>query len=194
MSDVIPLYGFIDDAVFLTKSGALGLVLALEGVDYECLDPQQREAVTTRFEVALRVWDERTRLHQYVLKRNRVTRPDTAHPHPAVDALLRRRHAYVQTQQAELFTVSLYLVVIVDPRPAGDGVGEAGPSGAAPAPHGVPRVVLDRAHDRPPGRRPRSPACPAAPQGRRLRAAARGHRRPARPARRARPSPSSGAS
>ena len=39
MSDLIPLYGFVDDGVFLTKSGALGVVLALEGVDYECLDP-----------------------------------------------------------------------------------------------------------------------------------------------------------
>ena len=118
-SDLIPLYGFVDDGVFLTKSGALGIVLALDGVDYECLDPQQREAVTTRFEVALRLWDERTRLSQYVLKRNRVARPDDAHPHPAVDTLLRRRHAYLHAQQADLFTVSLYLVVVVDPdRPA----------------------------------------------------------------------------
>ena len=39
-SDLIPLYGFVDDGVFLTKSGALGIVLALDGVDYECLDPQ----------------------------------------------------------------------------------------------------------------------------------------------------------
>ena len=115
MSDLVPLYGFIDDGVFLTKSGALGMVLALEGVDYECLDPQQREAVTSRFEVALRLWDERTRLYQYVLKRNRVARPDDAHPHPAVDTLLRRRHAHVQAHQADLFTLSLYLVVVVDP-------------------------------------------------------------------------------
>ena len=114
MSDLIPLYGFIDDGVFLTKSGALGVVLALEGVDYECLDAQQREAVTTRYEVALRLWDERTRLLQYVLKRNRVARADDAHPHPAVDTMLRRRHAYLHAQQAELFTVSLYVVVVVD--------------------------------------------------------------------------------
>src|SRR5207344_1240570 len=119
MSDLIPLYGFLDDGVFLTKGGDLGVVLALEGVDYECLDPQQREAVTTRFEVALRLWDERTRLYQYVLKRNRIARPDDTHPHPAVDTLLRRRHAYLHAQQAELFTVSLYLVVVVEAdRPA----------------------------------------------------------------------------
>ncbi|MEO8481548.1 MAG: DUF87 domain-containing protein [Acidobacteriota bacterium] len=119
MSDIVPFYGFVDDHTFLTKSGALGIVLALDGVDYECLDPQQREAVTTRFEVALRLWDERTRLLQYVLKRNRVARADNAHAHPAVDTLLRRRHAYLQAHQADLFTVSLYLVVLVEPdRPA----------------------------------------------------------------------------
>jgi type IV secretion system protein VirB4 len=114
MSDVIPLYGFVDDGVFLTKGGALGVVVSLEGVDYECLDAQQREAVTTRFEAALRLWDERTRLYQYVLKRHRLTRADDAHPHPAVDALLRRRHGYVHAQHSRLFTVSLYLVVVVD--------------------------------------------------------------------------------
>jgi type IV secretion system protein TrbE len=115
MSDVIPLYGFVDDGVFLTKSGSIGVVLSLEGVDYECLDAQQREAVTSRFEVALRLWDERARLYQYVLRCHRVARPDDAHPHPAVDTLLRRRRAYVHAHHASLFTVSLYLVVVVDP-------------------------------------------------------------------------------
>jgi len=115
MSDVIPLYGFVDDAVFVTKTGALGVVLALDGVDYECLDPESREAVTTRFEVALRLWDERTHLSQYVLKRHQAARPDDTHPHPAVDTLLRRRHMYLEAHQAALSTVSLYLVVLMDP-------------------------------------------------------------------------------
>src|SRR5262245_11089324 len=89
MRALIPLYGFIDEHVFLTKSGAVGAVLRLGGVDYECLDATQREAVTKRFEVALRLWDERTRLSQYVLKRNRLTWLEETRPHPAVDALLR---------------------------------------------------------------------------------------------------------
>ena len=107
--------------------------------------------MTTRFEVALRLWDERTRLYQYVLKRNRVARPDDAHPHPAVDTLLRRRHAFLQAQQAELFTVSLYLVVVVEPdRPATAWARQARRALRA-AGRRVSRVVLDRAHDRPPG-------------------------------------------
>jgi type IV secretion system protein TrbE len=114
MSTLINLYGFVDDAVFLTKSGDLGMVLALKGVDYECLDPDQREAVTRRFEVALRLWDDHTRLYQYVLKRNQIALPDDTHPNPAVDALLRRRRAFLETTQADRYTVELYLVVLAE--------------------------------------------------------------------------------
>src|SRR6202163_3311420 len=117
MSTLINLYGFVDDAVFLTKGGDLGVVLSLRGVDYECLDPDQREAVTRRFEVALRLWDEHTRLYQYVLKRNRVALPDPSHAHPAVDALLRRRHAFLEATQADRYTVELYLVVLEESGP-----------------------------------------------------------------------------
>jgi type IV secretion system protein VirB4 len=114
MNDLINLYGFIDDGVFLTKSGDLGLVLAIEGVDYECLDPNQREAVTKRYEAALRLWDERTRLYQYVLKQQRETTTHEAHSQPAVDVLLRRRREFLQEQHAPRFAVSLYLVVLVE--------------------------------------------------------------------------------
>jgi type IV secretion/conjugal transfer VirB4 family ATPase len=114
MSTLIPLYGFLDDAVFLTKGGEVGIVLALGGVDYECLDASQREAVTRRFEIALRVWDEHTRLYQYVLKRNCVELPFTPHPDPAVDALVRRRHGFLKNKQTELYAVEHYLVVLAD--------------------------------------------------------------------------------
>ena len=114
---------------------------------------------------------------QYVLKRNRVARADDAHPHPAVDTLLRRRHAYLQAHQADLFTVSLYLVVLVEPdRPATAWASQA--RRALRQPIATSRewfstartiVRLDADLDR--RRRP------AAPQGRRLRPAARGHGR-----------------
>ncbi len=134
MSELMPFVGFVDDAVFLTKGGDLGLVLELKGVDYECLDAAQREAVTTRFEAALRLWDEHTRLYQYVLKRRRVGIHEASHPHPAVDRLLRRRQGFLQTHDAELFTVSLYLVVVAaSPATAGAWLAEARRACRAPA-------------------------------------------------------------
>ncbi len=41
----INLFGFIDDEVFLTKSGDLGMVFVLDGVDYECLDTKNHGGI-----------------------------------------------------------------------------------------------------------------------------------------------------
>ena len=38
LSDHINLYGFWNETAFLTKSGDLGMVLSVAGVDYESLD------------------------------------------------------------------------------------------------------------------------------------------------------------
>ena len=38
LSDHINLYGFWNESVFLTKSGDVGTVLRVSGVDYESLD------------------------------------------------------------------------------------------------------------------------------------------------------------
>ena len=35
LNALIALWGFVDDAAFLTKSGAVGLVFRMTGVDYE---------------------------------------------------------------------------------------------------------------------------------------------------------------
>ena len=37
--------GFIDERTFLTKSGDLGLVLRIEGIDPECLDPDELDRI-----------------------------------------------------------------------------------------------------------------------------------------------------
>ena len=42
LSDHLNLYGFWNEHVFLTKSGDLGMVLSVSGVDYESLDMRSR--------------------------------------------------------------------------------------------------------------------------------------------------------
>ncbi len=37
-NEQVNLYGFIDSHIFLTKTGDLGVILEVRGVDYECLD------------------------------------------------------------------------------------------------------------------------------------------------------------
>ena len=69
LNSLIALWGFVDDTTFLTKAGAVGVLYRLQGVDFECLDHPQRQAIAHRFEQALRQLDEPFRVYQYVIKR-----------------------------------------------------------------------------------------------------------------------------
>jgi type IV secretion system protein TrbE len=57
----INLYGFWNDEVFLTKSGDLGIVLRVRGVDYESLDQAAQEYAVKRLEGSqnIRAWISR---------------------------------------------------------------------------------------------------------------------------------------
>ena len=50
---LVNLFGFVDDHVFLTKSGEVGVVVKIQGRDYECLDPVDLNEVTRRFEACV---------------------------------------------------------------------------------------------------------------------------------------------
>jgi hypothetical protein len=52
--DHINLYGFWNETAFLTKSGDLGMVLSVPGVDYESLDHASQEYAVKRL-AALRI-------------------------------------------------------------------------------------------------------------------------------------------
>ena len=93
LNSLIALWGFVDDTTFLTKAGAVGVLYRLQGVDFECLDHPQRQAIAHRFEQALRQLDESFRVYQYVLKRPAPVVTAAAHPHPVVHEALSRRAA-----------------------------------------------------------------------------------------------------
>jgi type IV secretory pathway VirB4 component len=52
----INLYGFWDETTFLTKSGDVGVVLRVGGVDYESLDSSEQEYAVKRLEAALKAF------------------------------------------------------------------------------------------------------------------------------------------
>ena len=54
VNSFVNLFGFIDDHVFLTKSGEVGVVLKVDGRDYECLDGVELNDITRRFEASVR--------------------------------------------------------------------------------------------------------------------------------------------
>ena len=110
----INLFGFIDDEVFLTKSGDLGMVFVLDGVDYECLDPNAIENLTRRLASAFRIFDEKCRVYQYLFKRNRESIPFQTYRNPIVNAAIQNRIAYLQARAESLFSFQIYYVMLYE--------------------------------------------------------------------------------
>lgn len=112
LNAMINLFGFLGPQVFLTKSGEVGIVLEVEGVDYECLDAPTVDGLTKRLEAALRLFDENYRVYQFLFKRNRQPIPHSFCGKPIVDAATRDRIAYFAEKADELFSLSIYFVVL----------------------------------------------------------------------------------
>lgn len=113
LNAMVNLFGFLGPQVFLTKSGEVGIVLEVEGVDYECLDTPTVDGLTKRLESALRLFDENYRVYQLLFKRNRKAIPHSFCGNPIVDAAIRERIAYFAEKADELFSLSIYFVVLL---------------------------------------------------------------------------------
>jgi type IV secretion system protein TrbE len=112
LNAMVNLFGFIGPQVFLTKSGEAGIVIEVNGVDYECLDTPTIDALTKRLESALRLFDENYRLYQLLFKRNRQPIPHSFCGKPVVDAAIRERIAYFDGKAEELFSLSIFYVAL----------------------------------------------------------------------------------
>lgn len=106
LSGLIALWGFLsppggtlgegrDGAVFLTKSGAVGLACRLEPPDTECMDEASRAAIAARLAQVLKQLSERIHLYTYLLKRPVSLPVPAAHPNPVVNAALQERASYL---------------------------------------------------------------------------------------------------
>jgi hypothetical protein len=66
LNDHINLFGFWNETAFLTKSGDLGIVLSISGVDYESLDRSEQEYAVKRLEAALKAFGSGFHVYQYL--------------------------------------------------------------------------------------------------------------------------------
>src|SRR3989442_14180811 len=85
LSDYINLYGFSNETAFLTKSGDLGIILSISGVDYESLDRSEQEYAVKRLEAALKAFGPGFHVYQYILKSNRPDIPFASYDNPIVE-------------------------------------------------------------------------------------------------------------
>jgi len=124
-NEQLNLHGFIDSHVFLTKTGDVGLALEVSGVDYECLDLAAVDGLTKRLESAWRLFDENYRVYQYLFKRNREGIPHKLYGNPIVDTAIRNRIAYLASRSENLFSLSIYYVILFEGFHSAQTIGSA---------------------------------------------------------------------
>src|SRR5260221_4842807 len=113
-NEQINLYGFVDDHLFLTKTGDLGAVLEVRGVDFECLDGTTVDALTKRLESALKLFDEKIRVYQYLFKTNNQAIPHKLYGNAVIDAAITNRIEHLASKADKLFSLAIYYVVLFE--------------------------------------------------------------------------------
>jgi len=114
LNEQVNLYGFVDPHAFLTKSGDLGVVLQVHGVDYECLDRNALDTLTKRLESAFRLFDTNFRVYQYLFKRNREAIPHKKYANPVVNAAIENRICYFEQKADRLYSLQVFYVVLFE--------------------------------------------------------------------------------
>jgi type IV secretion/conjugal transfer VirB4 family ATPase len=110
----VNLYGFWDEHAFLTKSGDLGVAFRVGGIDYENLDRAARDYAVKRLEAAFRALNERTRLYQFLFKRNRPAIPSGAYDNPLVRAAVEQCAGFLESKADQLFSIEIFWILMVE--------------------------------------------------------------------------------
>ncbi len=113
-NEQVNLFGFIDDQVFLTKSGDVGVVLSVGGVDYECLDSPAADSLVKRIESAFKVFDERFRIYQYFFKRDHAEIPHHFCQNPIVNTAIETRIEYLRAKAHSLYCINIFYVILFE--------------------------------------------------------------------------------
>ena len=114
LSSLVGLFGFVDEHTFLTKTGDLGVVFRLAGVDAECLDHVQRDHIARRFEGALRALDERFRVNQYLVKRDHADLPHRHYENAVVEQAISNRIAFLNAKSGDLYALEIFFVLMYE--------------------------------------------------------------------------------
>ncbi len=125
LSDHINLYGFWNDTAFLTKSGDLGMVLSVAGVDYESLDHGSQEYAVKRLEAALRSFGPGFHIYQYLFKKNRPEIPFAHYGDPVVQTAVDQRREFFAAKAESLFQIEIYYCILLEGSRSKAGVGAA---------------------------------------------------------------------
>jgi type IV secretion system protein VirB4 len=125
LNDHINLYGFWNETTFLTKSGAVGMVLSVPGVDYESLDRAEQEYAVKRLEAALKAFGPCFHVYQYLFKSNRPDIPFAKYDDRIVEAAIEQRRKFFDAKRDHLYQVEIFYCILLEGSRSKTGVGAA---------------------------------------------------------------------
>ena len=125
LNDHINLYGFWNETAFLTKSGDVGMVLRVPGVDYESLDHGSQEYAVKRLEAALKAFGSGFHVYQYLFKSNRPEIPFAQYDDPVVEAVIDQRRQFFEVKREHLYQVEIFYAIVLEGPRSKSGVGAA---------------------------------------------------------------------
>ena len=125
LNDHINLYGFWNETTFLTKSGDVGMVLRISGVDYESLDRSEQEYAVKRLEAALKAFGPGFHVYQYLFKSNRPDIPFATYDDPVVEAAIDQRRKFFERKRDHLYQVEIFYCILLEGARSKTGVGTA---------------------------------------------------------------------
>ena len=119
----INLYGFWDATTFLTKSGDVGMVLRVGGVDYESLDTGEQEYAVKRLEAALKAFGPGFHVYQYLYKRNCPDIPFANYDDPVVATAVDQRRRFFEAKRDQLYSIEIFYCVLLEGKRSKTGIG-----------------------------------------------------------------------
>jgi type IV secretory pathway VirB4 component len=125
LNDHVNLYGFWNETTFLTKSGDVGMVLSIPGVDYESLDRSEQEYAVKRLKAALKAFRPGFHVYQYLFKSNCPDIPFAEYDDPIVAAAINQRRKFFEAKREYLYKVEIFYCVLLEGARSKTGVGAA---------------------------------------------------------------------
>ena len=125
LNNHVNLYGFWNATTFLTKSGDLGMILSVPGVDYECLDRAAQDYGVKRLEAALKAFGPGFHIYQYLFKSNRPDIPFAHYEDLIVEAAIEQRRQFFEAKKDRLYQIEIFYAVVLEGSRSKTGVGAA---------------------------------------------------------------------
>jgi type IV secretion system protein VirB4 len=125
LNNHINLYGFWNETAFLTKSGDVGMILGVPGVDYESLDRSEQEYAVKRLDAALKAFGPGFHVYQYLFKSNRPDIPFATYDDPIVEAAIDQRRKFFEAKRDHLYQVEIFYCILLEGARSRTGVGTA---------------------------------------------------------------------